>query len=291
MKITRILVAVTAAAALSVPSTAVAAPTVDPGVTAAYAVYDRNTGRMKLSSNEHMKIRSASIVKILIALDYLEKRGPGASIPQADLDRLIPMLRSSDDNAASALWVQEGWEKIIQRMIAKIGLEDTEPPAQVGYWGYTAVSASDIVKIYRYIQERANPSFHNFIMTNLHYATKCAADGFDQSFGIPSAVPGYPGWKQGWSGFGDTPPRPCAAAQAKRTDLGAAKEGPLSPGIMAASDIDLKRPALHTSGVYSRYDRKIIVVLTLQPEGTSWDVAAGRVTNLTRELYAAEASA
>ncbi|GLZ31858.1 lipoprotein [Lentzea sp. NBRC 105346] len=288
MKLTRILVAATAAAALSVPSTAIAAPAVDPGVTAAYAVYDRNTGHMKLSSNEHMKIRSASIVKILIALDYLEKRGPGATIPQADLDRLVPMLRSSDDNAASSLWVQEGWEKIIQRMIVLIGLEDTEPPANVGFWGYTAVSASDIVKIYRYIQERANPSFHNFIMTNLHYATKCATDGFDQSFGIPSAVPGYPGWKQGWSRFGDTPPRPCAQAQAKDPFIGAAKEGPVEPGIASASDIDLTSPAMHTSGVYSRWDRKIMVVLTLQPAGTTWDVAAERVTRLTGELYAAE---
>ncbi|GLZ31857.1 lipoprotein [Lentzea sp. NBRC 105346] len=257
------------------------------GVTAAFAVFDRKTGKTTLEHNEHKQIRSASIVKILIALDYLEKRGPDAEIPQADLVRLVPMLRSSDDNAASELWVQEGWEKIVERMVVKLKLEDTEPPVNVGFWGYTALSASDVVKIYRYILDEAHPKFRDFIMGNLHQATVCATDGFDQSFGIPSAVPGEVAYKQGWSRFGDTPPRPCVEPQKPRTDLGAAKEGPVGPGIRSA-DLDLTSPAMHTSGTYGTNDRKIMVVLTLEPEGTTWDVSADRLTKLTRGVYLAD---
>ncbi|WP_235921423.1 serine hydrolase [Lentzea tibetensis] len=258
-----------------------------PDATAAFAVFDRTTGRTTLAYNEHKQIRSASIVKILIALDYLETRGPSAEIPEADLKRLVPMLRSSDDNAASELWVQEGWEKIVERMVVKLGLEDTAPPVNVGFWGYTALSASDVVKIYRYVLEQAHPKFRDFIMGNLHEATKCATDGFDQSFGIPSAVPGEVAFKQGWSRFGDTPPRPCVEPQKPRTDLGAAEDGPVTRSG-AAADIDLTRPAMHTSGTYGKKDRKIMVVLTLEPEGTTWDVSTERITKLTRAVYLAD---
>ncbi|WP_238598494.1 class A beta-lactamase-related serine hydrolase [Saccharothrix sp. ALI-22-I] len=293
MKIFRTLAAVAAVASLSmltstVPAGATPSPEAEvaPDVTAAFAVFDRKTGRTTLSYNEHKQFRSASIVKILIALDYLETRGPDAEIPEADLVRLVPMLRSSDDNAASELWVQEGWEKIVERMVVKLGLDDTEPPVNVGFWGYTALSAADVVKIYRYVLDEAHPKFRDFIMGNLHEATTCATDGFDQSFGIPSAVPGEVAFKQGWSRFGDVPPRPCVEPQRPRTDIGAAEDGPVTRA--EAADLDLTSPAMHTTGTYGPRDRKIMVVLTLEPEGTTWDVSADRITLLTKLVYLAD---
>ncbi|MET9627293.1 hypothetical protein ABZX92_07500 [Lentzea sp. NPDC006480] len=293
MKRIRLLAAgVTAAvtALLLAPMPAHADPRAEiaPDAQAAFAVFDRKTGRTTIAWDEHKQFRSASVVKILIALDYLEKRGPDAEIPPADLVRLEPMLRSSDDDAASELWVQEGWEKIVERMVVKLGLEDTAPPVNVGFWGYTALSAADVVKIYRYVLDQAHPKFRDFIMGNLHQATKCATDGFDQSFGLPSVVHGEVAYKQGWSRFGDTPPRPCVEKPKPPTYPGVGKDGPVGEGQRSAADVDLTRPAMHTTGTYGHDDRKIMVVLTLEPVGTTWDVSADRITRLTHAVRLAD---
>ncbi|MEV0677917.1 hypothetical protein AB0I60_15510 [Actinosynnema sp. NPDC050436] len=275
--------AIPASASPEVPSPQSAVPS---DVTVAFAVHDRALGRTTLSHNSHQRIRSASVVKLLIALDYLETRGPDFAIPPEDLNRLVPMLRSSDDYAASELWVLNGWEKIVERMAAKLGLTDTLPPVDVGFWGYTAVSAADVVKVYRYVLEEAHPKYRAFIMDNLHRATTCATDGFDQSFGVPAAVPGDVAYKQGWSRFGDTPPRPCVEPPAHRAPLPAAKDGP--PTRTPPAEVDLVRPAMHTTGTYGPADRKIVVVLTLEPVGTDWDTSAARLTAVTKAVYLAD---
>jgi hypothetical protein len=276
-------------AATAATARAVDVPT---GVTAGIAVFDRATGQSTLTYNPHKQFRSASLVKILIALDYLETRGPDAEIPAEDLARLQPMLRSSHDLAASELWVLNGWEKIVERMVAKLDLADTQPPADRRFWGYTAISAADMVKIYRYILETAHPKIRDFIMSNLHQSTKCASDGFDQSFGIPSAVAPPRAVKQGWSRFGNTPPRPCVAEQTGGGTPGmkvsASQDAPADQVRSlagAAPDIDLTSPAMHTSGAVGADDSKIIVVLTLEPEGTSWDDSAERLTVLTKAVH------
>ena len=272
---------VTAAAVPAKADPAVdARETVPSDVTVAFAVYDRGSGRTTLRFNEHQRIRSASIVKLLIALDYFETNGATTPIPEADLALLVPMLRSSNDDAASELWVRLGWEKIVERAVVRLGLRDTAPPVNVGFWGYTALSAADVVTIYRHILEEAPAPVRDFVMGNLFEATTCASDGFDQSFGIPQALPGRVAFKQGWSRFGDVPPRPCVEPKPKR-NLGASKDGPET-----RTDVpDLTRPAMHTTGTYG--DR-IMAVLTLEPEGTTWDESARRITGLTRAVYLAD---
>jgi hypothetical protein len=250
--------------------------TVPPDVTVAFAVYDRDSRHTTLRYNEHEQIRSASVVKLLIALDYFETNGADTPIPDADLALLVPMLRSSYDDAASELWVRLGWEKIVERAVVRLKLRDTAPPVNVGFWGYTALSAADVITIYRHILEDAPQRVRDFIMGNLSEATNCASDGFDQSFGIPSAVPGRVAFKQGWSRFGDVPPRPCVEPKPRRY-IGASKDGEersLAP--------DLTRPAMHTTGTYGH---KIMAVLTLEPVGTTWDQSAARITALTKAVY------
>ncbi|MCP3799104.1 class A beta-lactamase-related serine hydrolase [Allokutzneria sp. A3M-2-11 16] len=251
-----------------------AAPAVEipPGVTTGFAVYDRNTGQMTAQHQATMRFRSASIVKILIALDYLNGRGVGTPVPDIDLALLEPMLRSSDDTAASILWDRNGYNSIVQRMVALIGLTETQPPADPNWWGRTAVSASDVVKIYRYLLERAPQQFRDFVLGNLRKATQCATDERDQYFGIPRALPRPWAVKQGWSGY----PDPLRGEKCVVTGEG-----------VGADEIDLRSPALHTSGLVGEGDRKIVVVLTLHPEGTPWATAAGRITTLTKSVFAA----
>lgn len=246
------------------PGTAAPAPEPPADVTAGYIVVDADSGETALQRNEHKKFRSASVVKLLIAMDYLETLD-GKEIPAEDKALLEPMLRSSNDDAASALWVRGGQKAIVDRMVGEIGLDD------------------------------ADSEVSEFVLTNLHAHTECADDKFDQSFGIPSAV-GEPGAvKQGWSGFGGAPEpgkecedssdpgltaRVLASPEVARAREVAPGEGPTT---RAADDIDLKRPAMHTTGTVGD-DEKIIVLLPLEPEKTPWETAAERTTTLTLVL-------
>lgn len=311
MRLTRALPAWIVATVLAVvvcgPAASAAPSQLPQGVPFGFEVYDREAGETVVAGNEHERFRSASLVKLLIALDYLRTLG-ASDLPAEDRALLVPMLRSSDDTAASILWVRGGFDAVITRMVDAIGLVDTEPPADRRFWGYTAVSAADVVAVYNYLLDEAPKRDRALILGNLRRATRCASDGFDQYFGIPRAVPRPWAVKQGWSGFGSSPPagQECGAPGRAATPpvpllpftvLAAAEAPPnLLPAVRAenarsaTSDVDLTHPAMHTSGLVD-HDRTIVVVLTLQPAGTTWRDSGERVTGLTRVLYLASQSA
>ncbi|MFA1551757.1 hypothetical protein [Actinomadura chokoriensis] len=226
-------------------------------------MFDRKVGRIVLARQARRTFRSASVVKILIALDYLERHRASA----ADRVLLASMLRSSDDQAATEFWRRGGQAQIIERMVRKAGLAETAPPPaeKPGFWGYTALSAGDVVKTYRYLLEA---KAGDFVMEQLRKATPCGKDGFDQTFGIPRALKRPWAVKQGWSGFGDVPAERCRGVR---------------PAAWAP-DLGIGRPVLHTTGVVGD---KIVVVLTLQPAGSSFGAASARITALTRDVYRA----
>nr|WP_167109123.1 hypothetical protein [Amycolatopsis granulosa] len=276
---------------LVAPTTAATAATaatsdLPEGMTAGYLVLDRTTGKTH-GADAHRQYRSASLVKVLIALDYLEARGPGYEIPDDDRALLEPMLRSSNDDAASTLWVRDGWEEIIKRTVARIGLTDTTPPPaeKRGTWGYTATSAADMVKTYEYILEDAHPKVRDFIMDNLHASTRCGADGFDQSFGIPSALPKPQGVKQGWSGYGAAPaPGEECVSSTSRSVL-ASPEVRSATAVASSGDVDLTNRVMHTTGAVGEGDRRIVAVLTSEPTTLGWRESADRITELTGKVY------
>ncbi|MDX6283647.1 MAG: hypothetical protein QOH03_4718, partial [Kribbellaceae bacterium] len=158
------------------------------GVTAGMAVFDRQAGQFTDVLNPDLQFRSASVVKLLLVLDFLWDRGPAYDIPAADRAQLEVMLRSSDDDAASYYWDHLGGSTIIDRMVTRLGLTHTAgPPAtHPGFWGYAAFTAADTVRIYRYLLDQAPAPVRNFVMGNLHQATRYGTDGFDQYFGIAS---------------------------------------------------------------------------------------------------------
>lgn len=277
------------------PTRAQAAAPVVPGDTsAAYMVYDRTTKKVVEQAGEHRQFRSASLVKLLIALDYLQTKGSTAAVPAADRTLLQSMLRSSDDDAASTLWVRGGYEKIVQRMVTRIGLVDTQPPTDRRYWGYTALSAADVVTIYTYLLDRAPASFRDLIVGDLERSTRCAADGFNQGFGLPRAVTGTKAVKQGWSGYGSAPTGPaCVEGQEdvppNVDSQKAAEEAPQAvadsrPATLAAPTLDLSSRALHTTGLVDAR-RRVMVVLTLSPKAKTFDAQAATITGIARTLH------
>lgn len=230
-------------------------------MTTGYAAFDRKRGVYTEWHQGNKRFRSASIVKLLIALDLVWYRNPD-QLPAADRRRLAVMLRSSDDSAASYFWVRNGDRQIVRRMAARLRLTNTvpPPPSLRGWWGYTAMTARDTIYIYRFILERARKPIRDAIMWQLHHATVRGTDGFYQNFGLMTFAPPRAA-KQGWSGFGDSPPA-----------------GANIPGL------SLWTGALHTTGTVGAGDRYVAAVFTLHPRGTPVRVARDRTTRLTRSL-------
>ena len=234
---------------------------------AGVAVFDRQTGQFVHQQDADQRFRSASVVKLLIALDFFARRGPEYDVPPDDGKRLEVMLRSSDDDAASYYWDELGGAAIVERMVARLGLNDTAgPPAtHPGFWGYVAISAADTVRIYRYILDRAPQPVRAYVMDLLHTPTRYGTDGFDQFFGIPSVFDPDFSIKQGWSGFHGS-------------------SGYQSDRAKPESTLDLVSDALHTTGTVGVDDRSIVAVFTLHPSGTPYEQAYAVVTQLTAGL-------
>jgi hypothetical protein len=237
------------------------------GVTAGLAVFDRRTGQFVQQLNADHAFRSASVVKLMIVLDFLWDRGPSYDVPAADHQRLEVMLRSSDDDAASYYWEERDGGATVDRMVERLGLTHTAgPPAtHPGFWGYVAITAADTVRIYRYVLDRAPLPVRQYVMDLLHRPTRYGTDGFDQYFGIASVFDPDFSLKQGWSGFHGS-------------------SGYRSDRAKPEAVVDLVSDALHTTGTVGVDDRTIVAVFTLHPSGTQYGKAYTDVTRLTRTL-------
>ncbi|MFB9905852.1 hypothetical protein [Allokutzneria oryzae] len=165
--------------------------------TVSVIVFDREIGAPVFEEDADRGFRSASLVKLMIAIDALDR---GTQTP--DSARLARMLSLSDDRVASELWTANGGTQIVRRVTARLGLA-SQPPAREGRWGDTLISPRDVVKIYNYILGTMPDDARNAIMEALRSAPDVAADGFRQDFGIPQAFDGLPrAIKQGWSAGG-----------------------------------------------------------------------------------------
>jgi len=206
-----------------------------------FVVYDRETGETLASVNADTSLYTASVVKLLIAIDALHDDGwitPDAGT----VDDLTDMLAGSNDTIASAFWGDDGGTAIVKRMVELIGLDDTTPPTDPGEWGMTKTSANDVVAIYQFIEDQMPDDASATIMKALAAAKNPADDGFAQFFGIPDAFTSTP-WavKQGW--------------------------------------MELKSAlVLNTTGVVGADSRYVVALLTQQPGTIGWTKGRAAVT-------------
>jgi hypothetical protein len=148
-------------------------------------VLDLETGEELFTELPDESFEAASVVKILVALDALDRGAPVADV--------TTMLATSSDTIANRYWrtaIPLHWADVI-------GLPGLVAPADPNRWGDTRMSARDVVAIYRHVL--ASPHSKT-IVTALAAATALGEDGFDQTFGIPDGV-GELSWavKQGWA--------------------------------------------------------------------------------------------
>ncbi|WP_330178938.1 hypothetical protein OHB26_20750 [Nocardia sp. NBC_01503] len=177
-----------------------AVQSVEPRAETGIEVVDTESGALLAAVNDDKRFYTASVVKLLIALDVL---GDGAG--QRDSAAVQRMLSASDDAVASRLWGAAGGAEIITRMSEKIGLTATSASSHSGQWGETLTTARDVMAIYRYLVNEAPLPARDLILDALGQAAEIAADGVDQYFGIPDAMRGCE-WavKQGWMWVGSS---------------------------------------------------------------------------------------
>ncbi|MBB3664341.1 MULTISPECIES: serine hydrolase [Prauserella salsuginis group] len=174
-----------------------------PGSRPGLAVYDRHTDAMVVGAGPDEPFYTASVVKLLIAVDVL--RAHDWRVPGGDTGSdLTTMLSASDDAAATRLWDEFGGAAIIGRTASLIGLDSTTPPGEADEWELTRMSPRDIVRTYTYLQHDLPRPARDAVLGTLAHFDATAADGFDQRFGLPTAFgDATVAVKQGWMPVGD----------------------------------------------------------------------------------------
>jgi hypothetical protein len=155
------------------------------GMTLGLAVLDVSTGEVAEGRDGSRRFIAASISKLLLVVDLLERRrSSGLTISDADLDLVRRALSTSDDGAMSALWGRYDGPGAIGRVAANLGLLTTRPPQDSSQWGDTQVTAADLTRVWQHVMVEIPPEDRAVIVDALVAASGTAADGFDQFFGL-----------------------------------------------------------------------------------------------------------
>ncbi|MEV6879868.1 hypothetical protein [Amycolatopsis sp. NPDC051128] len=172
-----------------------------PGTSVGFVLYDRESGKELASLDADRPLYTASVVKLLIAIDEVHDDATGTwALPDADaVEDLTDMLAGSNDAIASAFWERNGGTTIVTRTAALIGLTHTTAPSDPTQWGMAKTSASDVLATYEFLEDVVPDEVASPLLTALGNARDPADDGWDQYFGIPDGLPGR-SWqiKQGW---------------------------------------------------------------------------------------------
>ena len=146
----------------------------------------------------HRPFPAASMVKLFLAEDVLRRVRSGTlELSAAEHGRLAAMIRSSDDPAASEVWVRYDGPRTVRAVAMRYDLTGTAPPQQAGQWGRTTTTARDLARFLALLPVLAHPDDAATLLEWMRAATPLAADGFDQRFGLFGADD-QAAVKQGW---------------------------------------------------------------------------------------------
>lgn len=223
---------------------AAAQPSTELGV----AVLDRVTGETAGGARGTEPFYTASLSKLVVTLDVLDRRRTeGLAVSDDDIALIRRALGPSDDSAMNALWVRFDGVGAAARVSAELGLSGTTAPADPSQWGEMSVPATDLLRIYSHVLDDLPAGDRDLVLGALAAAPATAADGFDQAFGLLDPVVDGPG---------------AAGASAKQ-------------GWMCCFS---GRYYLHSAGVVGPDERYVVVVLTRIPQAPGWDAARSEVT-------------
>lgn len=156
-----------------------------------FVLYDSVLDAYVLSHGADEVHLSQSTAKLLIGIGALERGVDPAVVAE--------MISWSDDPIANALWgVVEG-PVVIEEQAEAMGLQHTAPSPDWPRWGDMRTTAADMVRIHQYVLNELPEDDRAVVIDAMIATTEKGSDGFDQTFGIPSAA-GDLEWavKQGW---------------------------------------------------------------------------------------------
>jgi beta-lactamase class A len=111
-----------------------------PGKRITAAVYDTRTG-CQHRYNSSLRITTASVLKIeIMAAVILRAQRAGRALTATERSLIGPMIRTSDDPSANALWSSVGGTSGLAALDRELGLDETR---QTSPWGLTSTSAAD----------------------------------------------------------------------------------------------------------------------------------------------------
>lgn len=168
------------------------------------AVMDRSTGETALGGQGGKPFYTASLSKVVLAVDVLDRRrSDGLAVSESDIALFRRALGPSDDAAMSDLWGRFDGPGAARRVSDRLGLSGTTAPRDPTQWGEMSVPPSETVRIWKHILDEMPSADRQLLVSAMQAAPVTAKDGFDQGFGLMSPAvdgPGGPGAvaKQGW---------------------------------------------------------------------------------------------
>ncbi|WP_430331969.1 serine hydrolase [Rhodococcus sp. ACT016] len=172
------------------------------GADVTIALLDRRDGHYE-SFADATPFPTASVAKLFIADDLFYRESTAElALTDGEHELVARMLEYSDDDAANQLWDDYGTSDIVVDVVSRYGLADTEPPYDDHWWN-TVTTGHDLVDYYSAVLDGRgglDPEHRDEMMTYLRTSNPTAADGYDQSFGIPAGLPDESdvAVKQGW---------------------------------------------------------------------------------------------
>lgn len=139
---------------------------------------------------------TASIVKVQIMATVMRRAQEAKrSLTTWEKSQLVPMIRYSDNSAATNLWNYVGRGRAVARVDALMGLKSTVMDSR-GAWGLTVTNAPDQVVLLDHFS-RANPvlttAMRSYGLSLMHSVTR------SQAWGVTSGPPaGSTAVKNGW---------------------------------------------------------------------------------------------
>jgi hypothetical protein len=156
----------------------------------AFAVID-SQGHMS-GARLHERFRSASVVKAMMLVAYLQVRSAQhRGLNARDRSLLYPMIDVSDNNAASAVLATVG-DAALARVAREADMSEYAPG--VGWWAFTQTSAADQARFFSLLAQLIPRQFYSYARGLLMGIEPA------QSWGVPAIA--RPRWqvffKGGW---------------------------------------------------------------------------------------------
>lgn len=163
-----------------------------------WALLDTRTGALSGPDDRDVVSTTASLIKPWIAADFLRRTADRGLTPsEEDLEQIESMIRDSDNEAADALYIEDGRDDSIRRLISTCGLVDSRVADDLG-WSRTLISAADITRLGACIADgrAAGPRWTSYLLDQMRAVTGTGDFGVRKAF--PADQQSKIAIKNGW---------------------------------------------------------------------------------------------